>query len=638
MGSEKFSKHADHPYFQSNIFRKGLVIFSTACLIIYSLFVISPATIKLPPIDLLSQIPHDLTRTDPYLGLHAQTNSDDPLSDKIGQPDLNPSSKHLHIGKKAMVASDVPLCSTMGKEILLQGGNAADAAITVALCIGSVNSHSSGIGGGGFIISRNQGDVVSIDAREMAPGLAHKHMYGDSFVLSKIGGLSIAVPGELKGLYDLFQKHGSGNLTWKQLFEPVIELNRKGFQCSKVFEVVLAKEYELVLSKVPVLKKSWDFIFNSDGKLKTEGDWITRPNYANTLELIANNGSSAIFYDPQGPIVKSLVSTAQAWGGIINEHDFANYKTNVESPLVSKINDYTIYTSNGISSGLALLSGLNFFNRVYNSSDDDTLFTHKLIESFKWLSSIRTRFGDIDNREVLIKNFTSNDWIDDILSQGKYSDKQTFDWKNYDPKYDIVEPQGTSHFSIVDENDNAVGMTTTVNLLFGSMIYDSRTGIILNDEMDDFSQPNVSNAFNLTPSIYNFIYPGKRPLSSTAPTIIVNDATNSTDFVIGAAGGSRITSAVLQAIVRTYYHNFDLLSTIAYPRLHHQLIPESIMCENVTVLETEHPGILDSLKNLNHSFLETGALTAMNGIKRVKDGSLHGVSDWWRKRGESDGY
>lgn len=631
-----FTNHS-RSYNRSKLFRYGLFCCSFIMLIIYSLSAIYPNKSPTDSPLLLQQIPQDLTRSDPYVALHVDTN-DDPLSDKIGQPDLHPSLEHLHTGQKAMVASDVPICSTMGKNILLRGGNAADSAITVALCIGSVNSHSSGIGGGGFIISRNKGNVISLDAREMAPKLAHKHMYGKLEVLSKIGGLSIAIPGELKGLDELFKLHGSGNLTWKQLFEPVIELNRNGFKCLKVFETVLAKEYELVLLKVPSLKETWDFIFKENGKLKTEGDWIKRPNYANTLEMIANNGSSDIFYDPNGPIVQSLVSTIQNWGGIITPKDFASYKVNLESPLVSTIDNYTFYTSNGVSSGLALLSGLNFFNRVYDSSDNKSLITHKLIESFKWLSSIRTRFGDIDNRQELIDKYSNNSWIDELLNNGKYSDNTTFPWQHYDPKYEIVEPQGTSHFSIIDENDNSISMTTTINLLFGSMIYDPNTGIILNDEMDDFSLPNLNNAFNLTPSIYNFIYPGKRPLSSTAPTIIINNFTNLTDFLIGAAGGSRITSAVLQAIIRIYYLNHDLIETISFPRLHHQLIPESIMVENITVLNGAHDGIVDYLQGLNHTFLETGALTAMNGIKRAKDGMLHGVSDWWRKRGEADGY
>ncbi|CAK9438845.1 uncharacterized protein LODBEIA_P30690 [Lodderomyces beijingensis] len=587
------------------------------------------------------QIP-DLQRGDPYLTIQG-----DPLHDDLGQPDLNPSKEHLHVGSKAMVASDVPLCSAMGKDILLQGGNAADAAVTVALCIGSINSHSSGIGGGGFILSRHKGNVLSIDAREMAPAKAYKEMYHGSFVLSKIGGLSVAVPGELKGLEELYKRHGSGKMSWSQLIQPVAELNRNGWICSELFEKVVSIEYDMVLSKVPPLKKTWDFIFNKD-RLVKKGDLIKRPNYADTLELIARNGSSAIFYDPEGPIVESLVESITKWGGIVTKQDFANYKLAIEEPLSTNIGNYTVYTSNGVSSGLALIAGLNFFDTVYHAKsdahgvdddDEDTLFNHKLIESYKWSSSVRTRLGDYDGRFKVIENFTCHGWINDLLDRDGYSDSTTFPWQHYDPKYELVEPQGTSHFAIVDEDDNSISMTTTVNLLFGSMVYDRQTGIILNDEMDDFAMPNTSNAFNLTPSIYNFIHPARRPLSSTAPTIITNNNNNNiTDFVIGAAGGSRITNTILQAIIRVYYKQFNLLEAISYPRLHHQLIPEHVMCENITVFKQEFAGVYEKLLAKGHSFIETGALTAMNGIKRLSNGDLHGVSDYWRKRGEADGY
>lgn len=181
-------------------------------------------------------------------------------------------------------------------------------------------------------------------------------------------------------------------------------------------------------------------------------------------------------------------------------------------------------------------------------------------------------------------------------------------------------------------------MTTTVNLLFGSMIVDPTTGIILNNEMDDFSQPNVSNAFGLEPSIYNFIAPFKRPMSSTAPSFLVNKKTGLTEFLIGAAGGSRIPTAVLQAIYRTYYQKLSLLETIAFPRMHHQLIPEYVMVDNLTIFSDEHSfNILESLRSRGHDISESGSLTAMNGIQRVGK-VLHGVSDFWRKRGEADGY
>ncbi|CAK7908785.1 glutathione hydrolase proenzyme [[Candida] anglica] len=592
----------------------------------------------------------------------------DVLGEPLGIPTLDPNTTHLHTGIHAMVACDVPICSKYGRDILQAGGNAADAAVTVALCIGSVNSHSSGIGGGGFITSSFQGDAISIDAREMAPAAAHKEMYKGHEELSKFGGLAVGVPGELKGLYELFKRHGSGNVTWEDLFVPVVQLNRVGFTVDEVLANALHSTQELVPKLAPTgLLDSWDFIFkkNSTTKFVTKGDFIRRPNLANTLEMIGKSGSSDIFYDPNGPIVESLVEEIARCGGTMDAQDFANYEVNVEQALnftfnTSSDTSYTAFTANGASSGLALITGLNFFSTIQDLSSaltksNDILRVHRIVESMKWMASARSALGDFTVHEAnatyrsdLIKKYSSAEWADRTV-QTKYSNNQTFDWEHYEPKYELTEPHGTSHFSIVDANGNAVAMTTTVNLLFGSLVYDNSTGIILNNEMDDFSVPNSPNAFHLTPSIYNFIEPGKRPLSSTAPTIVVRgDGTISLlpELVIGAAGGSRITTAIFQAIIRVFFDELPLLETISYPRLHHQLIPEYIMCEDFDVFEEQYkeetPNIIEYMtKNLNHTFYESGTLTVMNGIRRkeIDEGYVwEGVSDYWRKRGEAAGY
>ncbi|CUM50116.1 unnamed protein product [Debaryomyces tyrocola] len=581
----------------------------------------------------------------------------DPVGDPIGQPTLYPSNDHLRIGSKAMVSSDVPLCSTMGKEILQRGGNAADAGVTVALCIGSVNLHSSGIGGGGYIVSslKEKQEVISIDARETAPQKAFKEMFHKSMVLSKVGGLAIGVPGELKGLYELYIRHGSGNLSWEALIEPVVELNKKGFKCSEILDRAIKFQMGLVFPFLPSLAEDWDFVFKNNTKSKPfidEGDLITRPALADTLSMIAQNGSSDVFYDPNGPIVKSLIETSSRFGGIITAEDFSNYDVKVENALTLNFTvhneTYKVYTSGGVSSGLALLSGLNLYEKL-GGSNDHVLQTHKIIECMKWMASARSNFGDFTLptsnstfREDLIKQYTSDKWAEHIITSGAYSDNNTFPWKHYRPKYELTEPHGTSHFSIIDSDDNTMAMTTTVNLVFGSMVYDNQTGIILNNEMDDFSIPGAPNAFYLSPSVYNYIEPFKRPLSSTSPTIImslVND-TFRPDLVIGAAGGSRITTAVFQAIVRILCEKLPLLEAIAYPRLHHQLIPQYIMVENLTVFELHH-NITERMHELGHDFFSSGPLTAMNGIKRTlldHDSQWHGVSDYWRKRGQADGY
>lgn len=567
--------------------------------------------------------------------------SDDPVGDKIGQPSLHPSSELLRFGKNAMVASDVPICSSMGKQILLRGGNAADAAVTVALCIGSINLHSSGIGGGGFIVSSKKNDVISIDAREMAPGTAHKHMYDGMPLLAQFGGLAVAVPGELAGLYELYSRHGSGNLSWHQLFDPVISLNRNGWSSPEIWTRAVHKNHDSLLSRVPKLNDNWDFIYK-EGKLVEMGDWVTRPNYADTLEKIARNGSCAIFYDPHGPIAPKLAKLAQLLGGSLTPDDFGQYTAKVTKALLFNFtvdgDHYELSTTGGVSSGLALIAGLNFYSAVQtNDSESDVLKTHRMIEAMKWTASARSHLGDVNETYFgeLVERFSSPEWARDTTEK-KYSDKKTFPWQHYEPQYGLTEPHGTLHFSVVDEHGGAVGMTTTVNLLFGSLVYDNETGIILNDEMDDFLMPGVSNAFNLTPSVFNFIRPYTRPLSLTTPTIIKKNG--ELDFLIGAAGGSRIVTAVLQAIVRNIYEKLPLLETIAYPRLHHQLIPEYTWVENLDMFDKEYDDCMKcKLEELHHDFLETGSLTAMNGIKKSDSGWL-GVSDYWRKRGLADGY
>lgn len=574
---------------------------------------------------------------------------EDPVGNQMGKPTLNPDGSLLAKGNKAMVACDVPLCSTMGKNIMLRGGNAADAAITVSLCVGSVNLHSSGIGGGGYIVSSKDNDTIAIEAREMAPAKAHKDMFSDSPLKAMFGGLAVAIPGEVAGLYQLYLRHGSGNLSWKELIEPVIQLNRKGWSAELIWVDSVHKMHDLILSRCPLLREKWDFIFKDGGnKLVEQGDIITRPNYAKTLEKIAKNGSHAILYDPKGPFAPRLAKSAAQVGGILEAEDFSKYEVKVSQALSFKFlvnsEEYELFTTAGVSSGLALIAGLNFYStlnsRMPIEETHHVLQQHRLIEAMKWTSSARSHLGDTNGTywHKVKDRYTSSKWANSIIDEGKYCDNRTFDWKHYGPLFEAAGKHGTSHFSVVDEHDNSVSMTTTVNLLFGSMVYDNETGIILNDQMDDFSLLRHSNAFNLTPSVLNFVQPLCRPLSLMAPTIIKRKGR--TDLLIGAAGGSRIVTTVLQAIVRNLFHKLNLLNVIAFPRIHHQLIPAFVMVENCTMYDQEFSAkssVQHELASLKHNFFESGALTAMNAIKNA-DGVWHGVSDYWRKHGKADGY
>lgn len=567
----------------------------------------------------------------------------DPVGDPIGKPSLDPDRTHLHRGQNGMVACDVPLCSQMGVDILQQGGNAADAAVTVALCIGSVNSHSSGIGGGAYIISaRGRDDVVLIDAREMAPGATEIDQFSNPLV-SKIGGLAVAVPGELKGLERLFELHGLGNLTWAQLIAPVIELNEKGWEALEIWTRALAKLVALAFSYVPLLAESWDFIYK-DGRIVKQGETVRRPALARTLGLVARNGSSAVFYDPHGPIAPSLAAAALRLGGVVTPNDFAHYNVSVQQPVGFAFgvgeDEYQLYTTRGVSSGPALAAGLNFWQAVnhHQPTKDDGVLMHRLAEAMKWVASARTYLGDRVNsttHAALVDRFTSKAWSR-WLAQNKYLDSTTFPWHHYRPQFEAVEDHGTAHFSVVDARGYAVGITTTVNLLFGSMVYDNVTGIVLNDEMDDFSFPHTRNAFNLTPLTNNYAAPYHRPLSLMAPTIVYKQ--DRVHLVIGAAGGSRIPTAIMHAIIRKVYQGLSLLEVLAFPRVHHQLIPEFMQIEDIDAFNAEHhQDMAANLHHRGHSLQQLGALTAMNAIGWA-DGWWEGVSDYWRKRGEAAGY
>lgn len=296
---------------------------------------------------------------------------------------------------------------------------------------------------------------------------------------------------------------------------------------------------------------------------------------------LARNGSAAPFYDSNHWIAQSMVKSITKHGGILTLEDLEKYNVSKSKPLSLKIrsgfhhapdNDLTVLTSSGSSSGAALISALGIMDRLDSVEGGDYLprKAFELVEAMKWMASARSRLGDYEGEELPshIEEVLHKEWIDNAAGSIKQScldnDLKTMrNWTDYKPAYEINDPHGTAHFSIVDSFGNAVSLTTTVNLLFGSLVHDPATGVIFNNEMDDFSQVERSNSFGLAPSIYNYPAPGKRPLSSAVPTIILNEL-GIPDLIVGASGGSTITTSVLQAIVRSYWYRMPLLETIAY--------------------------------------------------------------------------
>lgn len=557
-------------------------------------------------------------------------------------PSWNPEKNLTAFSKYGMVASDSEYCSQIGVDILHRGGNAADAAVSTCLCIGATDTmFSSGIGGGAFITSKlaNADFAVSIDAREMAPGKAYPEMYKGRESHNKYGGLASGIPGELKGLWTLYKMHGSGNLEWADLILPVAEFIDNGWKV----DARLGYALQTQRSAFRYFREDWDFIFkNGTDHLLEKGDLIRRTALAKTLRYIAKNGASA-FYDPNDYISRSLSAKVQQWGGIITPEDFSKYEVVVENAITLKNftdENLTVYSPAGSSSGLALITGLSILNQLgrFDKTDYTINESHRLIEVMKWMASTRSYLGDIgvynkNKTEIEEKNqrydkFLSKEFIQSVSL--KINDSTTHPWQDYDPAYEPNDPHGTSSLSVVDKDGNSVVLTTTVNLLFGSCVHDPNTGIILNNEMDDFSMPHTSNSFGLAPSVYNYIQPYKRPLSSSAQSIVV-DSEGKLRLAIGAAGGSRITNAILQGIVRTFIQGKDICNVIANPRIHHQLLPDTVFIEN-PVSEK----LIKSLQEKGHNIETIIPQTAMNGIF-VNEEGMWGQSDWWRKFGVAVG-
>lgn len=609
----------------------------------------------------------------------------------------------LYKYKNAAVSCDVPICSRLGTDILKRGGSAVDAAITTALCLGSVNSFSSGIGGGGFMLVKSPSSSthpsLAFNFREKAPAASFKDMYDNDPISSKIGGLAVGVPGELAGLYEAFKRYSSGKLTWAQLIEPVIKLNTEGFIIDEPLARALQVVEEVLVTKPdqwgwllarndvddePSQPSSWmssilaplsalipntnaeQILINainnspvtsndetnsgndaaankSPFRTKRLGERVIRKKFAQTLQMIAQNGSAEIFYDPKGPIAPALIDTITQSGGIMTLDDLANYDVKVTEPLVTSFLGRKVYTTPNPSSGPILLFGLNLLGgfkdlNKFDETDYDPIATQRLVETMKWMGSSRSQLGDpVDRNNTLkIQAISSPEFADSI--RGNISDDTTHPWQFYAPAYEAVDPHGTTHFSVLDANGMAVAMTTTVNLFFGSMLSDPVTGIVLNNEMDDFSVPHTRNAFNLEPSIYNYVAPFKRPLSSCVPTVVTNLNPDGSDrdveLVIGASGGSRILTSVFEGIVRKLIYNDSLVNTIRRARIHHQLLPDQ------AELEFSCPErVAADLKSRGHNVVYKRPASVSNAIyKNPETNEIHAVADWWRKRGKPAGY
>eukprot|EP00040_Diaphanoeca_grandis_P044861 m.13890 g.13890 ORF g.13890 m.13890 type:complete len:650 (-) comp9901_c0_seq1:141-2090(-) len=504
---------------------------------------------------------------------------------------------------KGAVASDSEQCSQLGVTILQKGGSAVDAAITTTLCIGLVNSHSSGIGGGGFMVIKSGQTVETLDFRETAPAAVTQNMFTDfsscrndggggqddiSVCPSLLGGLAVAVPGELKGLRAAWEKYGV--LTWSEVVQPVAQLCREGVKLT-------GANANAIQSNIANIRNSsiMSETFLPNGVALKEGDTIKRPLLAATLELIARSDSVEPFYS--GEIAQGIVDEVNDnpfIKGIMTLDDIANYSVKWGKPIQGEYQGHKIWTMPPPGSGAVLMMSLNLL-QTYNFSCEvgrDFLTDHRIIESFKFGYGYRTRLSDpccSDGESGRCDNVTHCDvtstFVEEMVSRALADQLRSKMWDNmthadaswYGGDYDVQDTPGTTHLSVVGPNDDAVAVTSTINTHFGSKLM-TKHGIILNNEMDDFSSPGITNAFGYDPSPANYIWPFKRPLSSMTPTIITSPQ-DKVEVVIGASGGSQITTAVVNVVLNVLSFCMSARDAIDAPRLHHQLLPDVVVGE-----------------------------------------------------------
>ncbi|XP_054268831.1 scoloptoxin SSD14-like [Macrosteles quadrilineatus] len=546
---------------------------------------------------------------------------------------LPPSNTPLGVFSKAAVVSLGGPCAAIGRDMLSRGGSAVDAVIATLLCDGVCVMQSMGTGGG-FVMTiydKPSGETFSLVARETAPAAATQNMYVNHSDWAQLGAISAAIPGELKGYQEAHKRFGK--LPWSDLFQPTIKLCEEGVPVNKRLAEHFAEE-EPHIQASPTFKS---IILNSTGgRIPVEGDHLKLPLLAKTLRVIAESPNMADeLYN--GSLTQMFVQDIQVGGGIITEEDMNNFQVRWEEPYTASLSDgNTVYSSALPGSGILVTFILRVLDGLLQFAYSDLQRSQMIIETFKHAYGRRTHLGDphFVNQTLLnetITMLTDEDAILDTRSKIK-TNWTSNNYTYYGGDY-YGEDHGTNNIVVVAPDGSAVSVTSTLNLLFGSKFVSTSTGILVNDQMDDFSTPGIVNYFNIQPSEANFIQPGKRPLSSMAPTIVV-DSQGDVRLVVGGAGGSKITTQTSLVTIRNLFLGKNIKEAIDMPRFHHQLVPMNISYEYGVLQE-----IVDGWHAIGHTtkrVAKSDFLAIVTGIARLGD-NLTANCDW-RKPGALDGF
>lgn len=535
------------------------------------------------------------------------------------------SSESIHHpiwAEHGMVASQEELASKIGVEILKQGGNAVDAGVAVGFALAVTLPRAGNIGGGGFmmIYDAKKKRTFALDYREMAPSKAYKDMYLDENgnaveELSRFHGLAVGVPGTVAGLITALENYGSMDL--KTVMTPAIKLAEQGI-------IVTPDLYTSLQSAKERLQK-WDsskpVFFKDGGKSDYQiGDKFIQTDLANSLKLIADKGRDGFY---KGKTAKAIADSVTAAGGLMTIEDLASYKAVIREPVMGNYRGYSIASMPPPSSGgIHIIQILNILEnyRIGEMGHNTAETIHVMAEAMKLAYADRAEYlGDPDFVKVPSKGLTNKDYAHSLqqqISQDKARPAKEI--KHGQPM--PYESDQTTHFSVMDKDGNVISNTYTLNFSYGTGMVAKGTGILLNNEMDDFSaKPGVPNGYGLIGGEANAVEGGKRPLSSMSPTLVFKNG--KPILATGSPGGSRIITTTLQIIMNVIDHNMNIAEATHAVRVHHQWLPDELRIEKGLNQDT-----IKLLQAKGQNVVEKSAMGSTQSIMHTEKG-FFGASD-----------
>ncbi|TVR58127.1 MAG: gamma-glutamyltransferase [Candidatus Competibacteraceae bacterium] len=548
-------------------------------------------------------------------------------------PSFNPRDRiHPVLAGKGLVVSQDALASQVGLMVLRQGGHAVDAAVAVGFALAVTLPQAGNLGGGGFLLVHDAAKEQSeaIDFRETAPAAVDRDFYlnerGDvDATRIRFHHQAAGVPGTVAGLALAHQRHG--RLPWRQLIEPAIRLAETGIPV----DVELAQSLRRARARMAPWPASMQAFFKAEGSPYLPGEILVQSDLAASLELIAEHGPAAFY---EGEIARKLVADMEAHEGLITLDDLQDYRAVVRAPVRGTYRGHEIVSMPPPSSGgVHLIQLLNILETwpLAELGHNSAATIHRMAEAMKLAYADRSEYlGDPDFVTVPVAGLIAKDYAKALAAR--------IDLERARPAAEIKpgqpprrESAQTTHYSVLDRDGNAVAVTYTLNFPYGSGIVAAGTGILLNNEMDDFAaKPGVPNAYGLIGGDANAVAPGKRPLSSMTPTLVFQDGR--VVLVTGSPGGSRIITTVLQIVLNVIDHQMNLAEATVAPRVHHQWWPDELQVE--TGLS---PDTVRLLEQRGHRVVVTEAMGSTQSIVRAPEG-LYGFPDTRQPGGQAAGY